>query len=268
MRWIKHLAMAHADQAIALVLEKHGAEAYGIWGLILEDIAAPMEPGKMDPKASHSAVKWSQICHCSVRRFNSIAQIFADEELISMQSVDDRVTIEVSNILKYKDEYSKKSGPSRARVTDTEADGEADTDREQIKDSSASGDAGGLDFQLKPPEQKPPDTIGNWFNGEFWPLYPRKVDKQEALKACRKTLPGVKPSEVMRGLREQIPRFQAMIDSGEVERVPHASTWIRKQRWRDEVLPMTIPAASVDKQMVNRLQTASVIGMLSPGGPR
>ncbi len=110
MRWIKHLTLAHCDRAIDAATEKYGAEAYGVWWFILEDIAAPMEPGKMVPSATHSAVKWASICRTSVRRFTSIAKTFADQGLIVMQSTDNRIQIDVPNLLKYKDEYSKKSG--------------------------------------------------------------------------------------------------------------------------------------------------------------
>lgn len=112
MRWLKHLSLAHADEAVSYILEEYGAEGYGIWWLILEDIAAPMETGKMHPVASHSAVKWAQICHCSVRRFRSIAIRLAEKKLIQFESDMDRIRIEVPNVLKYRDEYSKKSGES------------------------------------------------------------------------------------------------------------------------------------------------------------
>ena len=120
MRWLKHLSMAHADQAIGFVVELHGAEAYGVWWFILEDIAAPMEPGKMDPIASHSVVVWAQICHCSVRRFRSIANSLAEKNLIVVESDLDRITIEVPNILKYRDEYSQRSGETPRARADTE----------------------------------------------------------------------------------------------------------------------------------------------------
>ncbi len=44
MRWLKHMTMAHTDAAIDAAEDKFGAEAYGVWWHILEDIAAPMEP--------------------------------------------------------------------------------------------------------------------------------------------------------------------------------------------------------------------------------
>ncbi len=119
LRWLKHLSMAHADEKIDMACEQFGAEAYGVWWLILEDIAAPMEPGKMRPIASHSDVKWASICRCSVRHWRSIAKIFADLSLISMHSTGDRTTIEVPNLLKYRDEWSKRSGGSPEPTTTT-----------------------------------------------------------------------------------------------------------------------------------------------------
>jgi hypothetical protein len=116
MRWIKHIALAHCDQALDAVMDEFGAEAYGVWWLILEDIAAPMEAGKMEPIATHSVVKWSQICRSSVRRFTSIAKSFADRGLIDLQSIDNRIQIAIPNLLKYQDEYSKKSGQTPAIV--------------------------------------------------------------------------------------------------------------------------------------------------------
>ena len=34
---------------------------------------------------------------------------------------------------------------------------------------------------------------GDWFHSEFWPVYPRKVDKAEALKAAQQKLVGIVP---------------------------------------------------------------------------
>lgn len=110
MRWVKHLTMAHADIALSSISEEFGAEAYGVYWFIVEHIAAPLEAGKFTPIAVHSAAKWASICHCSARRFKSIALRMAEKSLIVVQSVDDRFQIEVPKILKYKDEYSKKSG--------------------------------------------------------------------------------------------------------------------------------------------------------------
>lgn len=135
MRWIKHLSLAHADAAISYILEEYGAEGYGVWWLILEDVAAPMEVGKMNPIAIHSVVKWAQICHCSVRRFRSIAIRLAEKNLIQLQTEMDRIQIEIPNILKYRDEYSKRSGetPDQEQIQiQIESRGRSETEKPSV----------------------------------------------------------------------------------------------------------------------------------------
>ncbi len=115
MRWTKHLTLAHADAALGLILEEFGAEGYGVYWLMVEDIAAPMELQKNIPDAIHSEVKWAQICHCSVRVWRSIAYRMREKGLIEIESIANRRQITIRNILKYKDEYLKKSeGRERA----------------------------------------------------------------------------------------------------------------------------------------------------------
>lgn len=192
--------MAHADQAVSYILEEFGAEAYGVWWLMLEEIAAPMEPGKMMPNASHSLLKWSQICHCSTRRFRSIVSSLANKQLIYVQTELDRIQIEVPNILKYKDEYSKKSGQS--------------TEQEQKQIQRESRD-------------KPDSEYRSWFDTEFWPIWPVKENKPAAAKAAEKVPEADRPSAI-EGVHKQGPRIKGM------ERPIHAATWLNNRRWEDE----------------------------------
>jgi hypothetical protein len=127
MRWTKHLTLAHADAALGLILEEFGAEGYGVYWLMVEDIAAPMELQKNIPDAIHSEVKWAQICHCSVRVWRSIAYRMQEKGLIEIESIANRRQITIPNILKYKDEYLKKSegrGEKRAEREQRESRGE------------------------------------------------------------------------------------------------------------------------------------------------
>jgi len=133
MRWFKHLTLAHAHEDLSEVLEVGGAEAYGVWWLILEDVAALMDKGTTCPSATHSVVKWAQICHCSVRAFRSISHSLHEKSLIECQTTGERLRIVVRKLVKYRDEYSKKSGQtqdSRAE-TDTEVDTEGEKRRDQ-----------------------------------------------------------------------------------------------------------------------------------------
>jgi len=122
MRWIKHLTLAHDDPAICSILEQFGTEGYGIYWLILEHIAIGIEKDSdAIPSRTHSVVEWSKICVCSARRLREFARIATELRLICAQTapelrqfgsrrVADRLQIDVPNLLKYRDEYSKKSG--------------------------------------------------------------------------------------------------------------------------------------------------------------
>lgn len=67
-----------------------------------------------------------------------------------------------------------------------------------------------------------------WFDSEFWPAWPVKQNRTAAKEAARKLKSEEYPL-VMAGVRAQSARIAAM------ERPIHASTWLNKRRWEDEV---------------------------------
>jgi hypothetical protein len=131
MRWIKHLTLAHDDPAISSLLEQFGAEGYGIWWLLLEHVAIGIEKdSKAVPSRTHSVVDWAKICCCSARRLREFARISTELRLISSSSPAelkqfasrlpaDRLQIDVPKLLKYRDEYSKKSGQTPKQTSNS-----------------------------------------------------------------------------------------------------------------------------------------------------
>ena len=142
MRWFKHLSAAHADDALAAILEEMGSAGYGIYWLLLEHFAAVMEKDcEAVPELTHSEVKWAQICFCSVRGFRKFTQRATELRLISAQTTTElrqyssrtlakRLQIGIPKLLKYRDEYSQRSGASREKLP-ARSDTERDTDTEQ-----------------------------------------------------------------------------------------------------------------------------------------
>lgn len=76
-----------------------------------------------------------------------------------------------------------------------------------------------------------------WFDAFFWPAWPVKENKANARKAAAK-IPAHKRPQVLDGLRRQAPAIAAM------ERPIHAATWIRGERWEDEVVHRGTDATS------------------------
>ena len=134
MRWFKHMTAAHMDGEMDRLLEECGAEIYGVYWLILEDIGSAMEPGRMAPSAIHSDSKWAQIARVQPRIWRSSRDQLAKKLLNMSRTEDNRLQISAPNLLKYKDEYARKSGQTQEL---NRADTDTDTDTEQ-KQSGAS----------------------------------------------------------------------------------------------------------------------------------
>lgn len=101
-------------------------------------------------------------------------------------------------------------------------------------DSLRAFGSGSIDTSInnKPPEKKKTlqQESDEWFQKEFWILWPRKENKDEAKSAARKVSAEDRPA-VLVGLRKQITAIVAM------ERPIHASTWLNRKRWEDEYVP-------------------------------
>lgn len=69
---------------------------------------------------------------------------------------------------------------------------------------------------------------------EFWKAYPRKVAKAEARKAWQQTEKIRPPIEqLIAAIKAQSGTEQWMRGNGQF--IPYAATWLRGERWEDEV---------------------------------
>lgn len=73
----------------------------------------------------------------------------------------------------------------------------------------------------------------------FWAAYPRKVDKQDALRAYTKAIKITEPARLLSAIKAHASYWtKAGRDS---ENIPHATTWLNKRRWEDELGPQHVP---------------------------
>lgn len=157
MRWFKHLSDAAKDEVMAELVQKFGPEGYGVWWQILEAIAATMQKGSDRCEVTYPKGTWRKLC--PTYRASRLSQIIdfleirgkilinpvqcpgdvramsvrcpGDVEMMSVRSLRDLLTISCPNLLKFRDEYSKKSGfcPESVR-TDSGFCPEQDTETE------------------------------------------------------------------------------------------------------------------------------------------
>lgn len=109
MRWFKHLCNAHNDEIMAEILEELGVEGYGCWWIILEKIGAQMD--KSDRcSAKYSWRNWAHSCRVSTKKFKKIITKLTFHNRLAVENDGKFVKISCPNLLKYRDEYSRKSG--------------------------------------------------------------------------------------------------------------------------------------------------------------
>ena len=88
---------------------------------------------------------------------------------------------------------------------------------------------------------------------DFWDIYPRRVAKAAARKAWAK----INPKLHVEILESLLKWRRVWLSRGELEFVPHASTWLNGERWEDE-----LPAP------VQSLAAAHMPAHLPPQAPR
>jgi hypothetical protein len=110
--------------------------------------------------------------------------------------------------------------------------------REGANLSARGGERGSHESSLTVIKPKTLSAVKPQTDGfdEFWELYPRKVAKQEALKAWRTVKADELPA-ILNGLSAATQADQWRKDGGKF--VPHPATWLRGRRWEDEA---TIPS--------------------------
>jgi hypothetical protein len=74
----------------------------------------------------------------------------------------------------------------------------------------------------------------------FWKEYPRKVSKQQAVKAWRSINPDhTLLTTMLQALEKQKRSEQWQKDNGKF--IPHPATWLNGKRWEDELTPKYSP---------------------------
>lgn len=110
MKYFNHLSCAGEDSKVQSVRDEFGLAGYGAYFLILEKIAAQIRKESGSTSMSLALRKWAQ--HLDMSRSWTLNIIkWCDEVGLWSARVDgDIITIDVPNLLKYADEYSKKVG--------------------------------------------------------------------------------------------------------------------------------------------------------------
>lgn len=247
MRWFKHMTSSWEDQKLSAAIDELGLEGYGFWWRMLEIIAKQLDEGGTT-NCSYSSRKWGEFFGISAKKFEKFAGIFKKFEIFQVNFSEKYIEVNIPNLLKYKDEWTRKKAknsgvtPEKLRCKDTDTD--IDNIKEKIKkEKSASADAA-------PPPPKIPEEPEEPAGGKkkrnprltayspdfetFWKAYPRKSGKDAAWKAWQKRrheIPALPELAAILARQSHCEQWQR--DGGQF--IPHPATWLNQGRWQDEV---------------------------------
>ena len=107
MRWIKHLTNTWDDEKISSAIDSGGLELYGFWWRLLEIIGKQMDSS---PKTycQYTAKIWGNFAGISAKKFQKFAGILEENGLIFVENGGREIKIDIPNLSKYRDEWSKK----------------------------------------------------------------------------------------------------------------------------------------------------------------
>lgn len=133
MKWLKHMSATRRDERIASLIDEHGFEGYGVFWAVLETIAEQMPAGEDRYEVGYSLKRWGQLLGCHHNKVKKYLSLLGVHGLVTVKSEADCIIVSAPNLLKYRDEYSKKSGrgkESGRRVSSLEGEGDREGERE------------------------------------------------------------------------------------------------------------------------------------------
>lgn len=228
MKWLKHMTASWDDERLADLIGsggKDGLALYGAYWRVCEIVASQMEGKAPSCSVQYTVTRWSLLM--SVRGSllcHYLGQLGA-KGLVTVDRTGNDIRVTIPNLLKYRDEYARKSGQSPDSVpprTDT------DTEGEQIQ------------IQKEPLRSKiraiDPDVA-------IYTAYPKHIGKRKALKqielAVKRLVVG-EACEVLdamaarRWLWRKIAAYARSPAAKDAQFVPHPATWFAQSRYLDD----------------------------------
>jgi hypothetical protein len=196
VKWIKHMTASWDDEKLARLVDSAGDDAllmYGLYWRVNELIAAQMDGPNPSCSVTYSVSRWSRLLVTRPSGVWSRVQKLASTCLLTACREGDDITVTNCNLLKYRDEYARKSGHAPDNVP-PRTEGE----QKEIKKEK----------EIRTKATPPAVTLPTWIHPESWgsfaemrkeiraPLTPKSIkltiNKLERLRAQ-----GHDPAEVL-----------------------------------------------------------------------
>ena len=214
MKWFKHQANAHkSDWCQRIFIEFGKAEGYGLFALFTAFFADKWN-GESYPKFKIRLKELQNFMEVSPKKLRNFLGIPTDSESLTIKVSKDFVEVEFPNLLKIKDEYTRKSRKTPDKYPDKIRVEEKRTEEKRIKK-----------YKKKKTAAAAPEGFA-----DFYASYPRKVGKTQAEKFWAKE---IKTESDKQEILKALDRYKANLEENGTEPrfIMHASTFVN--RWKD-----------------------------------
>ncbi len=216
------MTASHDDEKLSDLIHRYGHAGYGTWWLVVEIVAARLESDG-EPEVTYSVSKWSHLLSLRGSHVVKVLMTLVVTHLVTVVRLGDDITVRIPNLLKYRDEYTRKSGQSPDSVPPKKQRQiqkiELDTHTEQIPSVRAVAPL--IKQALRASDLS--GKISEKFE-DFWKRYPRKQHRDAA---CMEWLSVVTVESEPR-VFDCLARY---LDSDEVSRgaVANPEKWLMEQ---------------------------------------
>ena len=136
MKWFKHMTNSSLDERLARFTDKYGLEAYGFFWRVLEAIAENVDETNRK-HIQYSTKTWCKLLGIRPQTFRKLIQESSVLGLFQVSFNSDLVSVESPNILKYRDEWTRKK--SKTPEQNSEKDKEKETEKEEREAENTVG---------------------------------------------------------------------------------------------------------------------------------
>lgn len=152
MRWFKHMTHSRRDEKLSALISELGMEGYGFYWMLLEVVAESLPKDATIAQVTYTLPQWSHLLYSHHHRVGKYLGKLGVTGLVTVKYAEGKVTVTIPNLLKYRDEYSRKSGHSPDKLPAKSIDTDTDTEykknyKKKIAPSPEKVEAPKLDLQ-------------------------------------------------------------------------------------------------------------------------
>lgn len=144
MKWFKHMSDSWEDEKLSFVVDQAGLEGYGFWWRMVEIVASKVDENNTT-LVTFSIKKWCSLFVLRPQKLRRLLTLCEDCGMFKAVLTGDMITVDIPNILKYRDEWSRKQSGKKAKTPESLLSKEEDTDIEEDNNTPHSPPEGETD---------------------------------------------------------------------------------------------------------------------------